>query len=451
MEQEYKVKQTKKMTIFACILSVISIGFLVFGFYIVSSDKVIMMQSISNLTNKLSNFLDQDNELLNKINSKSQVGVKSNIHFSLNEALVQSDISGDFSVNYLEDKDLKQAKSDVTIKFNGQELLGVDCALNDNNIYFSIRDITPKYYYTALEFVSFSSSLNGDDYDKVINIFKKAINGYLDNKDIKKEKVKISVDGKDKKVNKLVYSISEKDAFNITKKFVSLLKQDKSLMEKFAKYASIDQKELEKQLDSINEVEDDFSTDEVIYYNVYYYGFNKIVRYEIEIEGVKLYYQTDKNDNFVVSYLDETVFEMIVSKNKEQYTFNGNIGNNSEDTIKFDGTATDNNFTVNVTVSGMTATLTYTSEDTNNDYLSKEHIKLSMMGMDILSLDLTNEYVFDEKVELNLKDSVNIENISQEDLMIIYNNFMNHPLYSIFESVSGMMEEVDFSNLEIGL
>ena len=184
MEQEFNKKQNRKLTVFACVLSIISIGLLVFGFVAVSSNKVVMLQSLSNLSSKVDPFLEENKVLLDKIASSKDVGFKTNINVSVNEVIAQ-DISFDLGINYLENRDDQKSKLNLTLSSNGEEILGGQLALANQRVYGFINNITPRYYYTSLEYYSLLSSLNSKDSEKVWSLLKDTVNDYIDNKDIK--------------------------------------------------------------------------------------------------------------------------------------------------------------------------------------------------------------------------------------------------------------------------
>ena len=99
MDQEQNKKQNRKVTLFACLLSFLSIGLLVFGFTLVSSDKVVMLQSISNLSSRFNQALDSDSLLLDKISSSNNVGIRLNMNTNY------QDSTSTLLLDYLENKE----------------------------------------------------------------------------------------------------------------------------------------------------------------------------------------------------------------------------------------------------------------------------------------------------------------------------------------------------------
>lgn len=444
MEEQLNKKQNKKVTIFAIVLSVISIGLLIAGFLLVSSDKVVMLQSLSNLFNKFDNALD-NSSLYDKVASSKNVGIKANFNLTSDSA------TANLVVNYLENQDDKKSRLELDLTMSDQKLLGLDGALANDNVYFYVDDITPSYYHTALEYANIISSLKSNDYDKLMDLLKESVSDYIDDDEIKKEKVEITYNGKDKKVNKLSYAVTNEAIKGMVTNFVDSLKNDKELLKNVAEYMGTTTDELNEMLDSLLK---ELTYDEVetgFYYNVYYYGFNKIVRYEL----------ADVNDNPVIEYTvgdkeilnlygeDDTVAISIEVEEKQnnQYAISGFIYDSENDTkMPFTGGLKDDTLTLVVTQDGVDIKLAITSteEIKDNSYVYKNKFVLSASAlgeeMDLGTLDSSIEYYFGEKVDFDVSNSVDVNLISEEDLTIIQNNIMNHPIYQLINSLAGTME-----------
>lgn len=435
MDLEVNKKQNRKVTIFAIVLSVISIGLLVAGFLLVSSEKVVLLQSLSNLSGKVEKLLD-NNTLYDKIATSDNIGIKANINLTSDYA------NAGLQFNYLENKKDKKSKLDLDISMSDQDLLGLEGVLANDNLYLYVDNITSKYYYTALEYTSVLSSLKANDYDKLISLIKETFTDYINDKDIEKEKVEITYKGKTKKVNKLTYAVTNKAIADMITNFVDSLKKDKALLESISSYTKQTTEELIEQLDNFVST---LTYDEVevgCYYNVYYYGFNKIVKYEL----------TDASKNVVVDYKVEdketinfyqdgtSIMSLEVTKNKGQFDFKGFI-KNVEDGIEmpFNGNLKDDTLTININSDGANVRLSITS--TNSGYSYKNKLALSVVSegqeVNLGTLDIDYEYYFDEKVNADLSNSVSVEEMTEADLTVIQNNLMNHPIYQLFMSISG--------------
>lgn len=445
MEEQLVQKQNKKVTIFAIVLSVISIGLLVAGFLLVSSDKVVMLQSLSNLFNKFDSVLD-NSSLYDKIASSNDIGIKADINLVSEQASVDANLV----VNYLENKTDKKSKLDFDLTMSDQKMLGLEGALANNNIYFYVDDITPSYYHTVLEYASVISSLKGNDYDKLMTLVKESVSDNVDDNDIEKKKVEITYNGKDKKVNKLSYAVTNETLKEIITSFIDSLKKDKELLKNLSNYMGITTNEMKQMCDDLIS---DMKFDEVetiFYYNVYYYGFNKIIKYELADIDNKPVIEYTVGDKEILNFYGEdnkVVISIEVEKKQKQSNISGYIYNSSDDTkMPFTGTLKNDTLTLIVTKDGIDLKLAITSteEEKDNSYIynNKFVLSASALGqeMEMGSLDIKLEYYFGQKVDVDVTKSVDISEITETDMTIIQNNLMNHPIYQLINSLSGEME-----------
>lgn len=438
---EIKKNQNRKVTIFAVILSIISIGLLVAGFLLVSSNKVVMLQSISNLTKKFENFLD-DKDFAEKIAASKETGVKLDMGLTSQ----QLGINGGIVFDYLENADDKKSKLDLNITMDGQNLISGNAVLANNNAYVYVDGITPNYYHTALEYVSILSNLELNSYDKISNLLKDTVKDYIKEDDIKKEKVEITYNGKAKKVNKLSYAITNKAIAEIATNFVNSAKKDQAMLNELADLFDINSDEIVTALDSfISELTYD-KVEVGCYYNVYYYGFNKIVKYELAYANNKPFLEYQVDDKETINLYDEeeeSVFSLEVTNKNDQFTFTGLLKGEDEE-IPFVGNLKDDTLTIVVTQDGVDIILTITSteEVKDNSYISKNKIILSGSSegtkITLGTLDINVEYYFGQKVVADVSNSVDVNLMTEQDLTTIETNLMNHPLYQTLMGISGI-------------
>ena len=438
MDLEFKKSQNRKVTIFAIVLSVISIGLLVAGFLLVSSDKVVMLQSVSNLSSKLEKMVLKDSDLYDKVANLNDLGVRTTVR------LTSDYMNAGLELDYLENKADQKSQFNANLSINDQNVLALDGALANEHIYMYIADITPTYYHTTLEYVSFLSSLERNDYDKLLTMLKSAITDYIDEDAIRKEKVEILYNGNAKKVNKLSYPITNQVMAEVSTNFVTLLKQDKELLTHLAEYFDITSEEIETGLDNFVESLDYDNVEVACYYNVYYYGFNKIVSYELADANNRpvFEYKTDQKETINLYLEEENIFSLEITKNKTQYDFTGvirDIENNEE--ISYHGTLQGNTMTIVVNQNDVDIQFVITSEEEikDNHYLYQTKVTLSGVadGVEVTvgTLDVDLEYYFNEKVNVDLSNSIDISEVTEEDIEMIQNNIMNHPIYQLFANL----------------
>ena len=431
MDQEQNKKQNRKVTLFACLLSFLSIGLLVFGFTLVSSDKVVMLQSISNLSSHFNQALDSDSLLLDKISSSNNVGIRLNMNTNY------QDSTSTLLLDYLENKEDKKSRLDFTVSKENEKILDLDMSLYQKNLYFFIENITPSYYYTAFNYYSLLSSLSSSDSDKLLSLLKESVTDYIDNDSITSQKVNITYHGKSKKVNKLTYQITNKTIYDILASFIHSVQTDTSLYNNVSSYLKLSKEELDEKCNQIlTQIGKDNKT--VLYnYQVYYYGFNQIVSYELEdvTNKVVLKYQKDDKDILEVKKEDTVVLSINISKNKNQYDFEGFI--NSDKKYDFTGNIKNNTITVfyHDNEDSYQFSLTLKEDIKDNSFSYAYDINLLLNKETVFTSKINFTYYFNEKIEdINYTNSTSISDITEEDFNTILEQLKNHPLYDLISS-----------------
>ncbi len=431
MDQEQNKKQNRKVTLFACLLSFLSIGLLVFGFTLVSSDKVVMLQSISNLSSRFNQALDSDSLLLDKISSSNNVGIRLNMNTNY------QDSTSTLLLDYLENKEDKKSRLDFTISKENEKILDLDMSLYQKNLYFFIENITPSYYYTAFNYYSLLSSLSSSDSDKLLSLLKESVTDYIDNDSITSQKVNITYHGKSKKVNKLTYQITNKTVYDILASFTHSVQTDTSLYNNVSSYLKLSKEELDEKCNQLlTQIGKDNKT--VLYnYRVYYYGFNQIVSYELEdvTNKVVLKYQKDDKDILEVKKEDTVVLSINISKNKNQYDFEGFI--NSDKKYDFTGNIKNNTITVfyHDNEDSYQFSLTLKKDIKDNSFSYDYDINVLLNKETVFTSKINFTYYFNKKIEdINYTNSTSISDITEEDFNTILEQLKNHPLYDLISS-----------------
>lgn len=431
MDKEQNKKQNRKVTLFACLLSFLSIGLLVFGFTLVSSDKVVMLQSISNLSSRFNQALDSDSLLLDKISSSNNVGIRLNMNTNY------QDSTSTLLLDYLENKEDKKSRLDFTVSKENEKILDLDMSLYQKNLYFFIENITPSYYYTAFNYYSLLSSLSSSDSDKLLSLLKESVTDYIDNDSITSQKVNITYHGKSKKVNKLTYQITNKTVYDILASFIHSVQIDTSLYNNVSSYLKLSKEELDEKCNQLlTQIGKDNKT--VLYnYRVYYYGFNQIVSYELEdvTNKVVLKYQKDDKDILEVKKEDTVVLSINISKNKNQYDFEGFI--NSDKKYDFTGNIKNNTITVfyHDNEDSYQFSLTLKKDVKDNSFSYDYDINVLLNKETVFTSKINFTYYFNKKIEdINYTNSTSISDITEEDFNTILEQLKNHPLYDLISS-----------------
>lgn len=430
METDFNKRQNRKVTIFAIVLSILSIGLLIFGFMLVSSDKVVMLQSISNLSNKIDKFLDNNSSLINKISTSDDIGIRTD----LNLKSLSSKIS--LSFDYLENKKDQKSKLEFDTTSNGESLLGLDLAINKDNLYLYVDNITPDYYHNSFNYISFLSSLSESDYDKLLALLKEIVTDYIDNNQIQKQKVEILYNDKAKRVNKLTYKITNETIVSIFTSLVDSVKNDTSLLESIASFIDKDKKEVISYFDCLLVLLN--KTKEIeYYYHVYYYGFNKIVQYELEdINNKTVFgYKVEDNESIYLSQGDVEIFKIEITNNKMVYDYSGFVLDKNKKRYSFSGSVIDNKLTFILKYDDIVNKFVLTSinEEKDNSFNYNFYVDVYEVvdnnDKSIGTIDCNILYYFNQKTDVNVTNSIDFNQITQEEVSLIKDSVVSHPIY----------------------
>lgn len=446
---EKREKQNHKVTLFAILLSLVSIGVLVFGFSVVSSDKVVMLQSISNLYNKASDIFEDDLLLLDKIASTDKVGINTK------NVLTVGEDKYNFNLNYLENADDELSTLNVSLSQN-EDNLTANLLFDKNNRYFSLKNITPGYYHYNEENYTYNHifrGLSSNDYDKLLSLLKEVVDNQIDNSKIKKEKVVIEHDNQDKKVSKLTYDIDYKELKTIITKLIASILKDKNLYKSISalfKNSGGFKEYLDKYLEQYKEADGN-----ILSYSTYYYGFNQIVQYELHshIKNINVCYKEDKNKESLVITKDENTIlniDINTSNRNKSYSFSGNFSyliddsnfksNKMLDLFKndFTGTYKDKNLELIIN-SEVPLKFKFSFDNGVLDGVYKYNTNLALFNLvdekekELFNISSEIEFVFDKKIDVDDVNSTLITVDSVEEKLL--NDLLNaNSIYTIIMS-----------------
>lgn len=435
-----KIKQNHKVTIFAILLSLISIGVLVFGFIIVSSDKVVMLQSISNLYNKISKNFNEDSTLIDKISTSDKIGIRGDITIGKDNTIIY---------NYLENKTNKKSSLDLLVNNQEETLLDSNFSLDNNKLYMFLNNITPNYYYQDFDYIYFIRSLTGNDYEDLVKIIKEAFDSAISNKNIKKEKVTITYNNKDKKVNKLTYTFTNEKLAKVLTNLSTNIKNNKKLYSDIRNFFDISKSDFNKIIDSYKKELLKDKNKEIFSYSTYYYGFNKIVMYDLYLNESKalISYKEEKDTDTIRIDIDgNNKFDLVSKEENNKKTFSGSIKDlsididlgeyyNYSDTkdIEFNGTYEDGK--LDLKLDDLYHLVLSRKNVDNNSFNYKTSIKLSSIEdkeeKEIFNIKVTTEYYFDTDVEKIEEEAKNINEIEDEEKNQLEENIKNSKLYKL--------------------
>lgn len=400
------------------VLSLVLVGV---AFYLMSNPKTVMLQSLSKLTNNTKDILgESNNELIQNILKEDKVGVTADVKVGMGgNELFQ------FNFSYLENKKDEKSSFDLSLLQNNQSLVEANGILANNRLYLKVKDIMD-YYYTELEYMSLLKESNTDDYQKVLDFIYEAFKEELNEKDIKKTKETITLNEKNKKVTKLSYAVTKDMISNILDK----ISNDKEMVRIFAGIAEVEEQQVKEELNVLNE---DISVyeDNLFYYNVYYYGFNNIVLYEIADDMDQLQvYQYDDIAEVVFIEEDIELFRVKATEKNSGYDLEGKFDNYS-----FTGTYVPNgdktSLDLELIVEGMIISVSLDQTiETKDNYKVTSDLVVDVAGNEI-EVNMTVLYVTSEEVDTSLVvGAKDFEAMTDEELQTIMTNLQKHPLFS---------------------
>jgi len=237
-----------------------------------------------------------------------------------------------------------------------------------------------------LNFVEkFTQKLSGK---KAISIIKSEIKSELKDKYFSTEKAEL--DGE--KVTKDTFSISSEELMEITENVIDNLNENKKFLNCWQ-----DEEEIQTILmDLKDELSEVTTTDEVMEISIYSKGlFKEFKGIEFAIEEAAIKVIKINETDFEYKYLED-------------------------DEVIFDGTV---------------------KVEENDDVIDVE------LALEVDGVKLTYKYaikiVYDEEIsEFNTNKTVNVEELTQNDLMAIYSNFMGSDLYKMVEGITGTSSSI---------
>ncbi len=456
-----KKSSRNHMTIFAIILSVLSIGLLAIGFFTLSSPKTIVLQSISNWSGLLKESSNmEDNWLVQKISSSDKMGVREELTLDLGTAFGMDFGKIGLTLDYNDDKNSKESNFQTKLEL-GESSLDLDAVLEDNKIYTKIKDILEPYYYTQFEYISFFENTGSIDTEKLLDIVFDNIKKNMNDNDFKKSKETISLGDTTKKTNKISYEVTSKKLSKVGIDILEGIKNDRELMKSFIEIDEEFSTTIDEAIKELQRVQRE--KDEVLfYYNVYYYGFNNIVMEEIvdDEEAIQYYHYNNAHEFKIVDVESKTnYFTLKIEEQKDKsVTISGFIV-----TYKYTGTykEKENKKSLSLTLDlennqEISFNITSDIKKSENNYRSTEEFIITgnYGGVDFSDgIKLTSNliYIFGKDVVIpDIENAKPFEEITEEEMLVILEKIENHPIlkpiYELFAGYGNMDQDFDFDS-----
>lgn len=413
------MKNKKVMIVSVIMLVIASILVIYFGFYMFSNPKTMLLQSVSKFKNDVENVTKKMNTEFsdkNGYNASHVLKINGEELYSLNSSIY-------------ENKKEKLASFDLELNQGDSNLINFYQIISGDKVYFKTKELD-NYYYTDFEYFSALSGVENEISEKMLEYLYDSFKEVLTTKDIKSEKVKLELGEKEKKVTKLSYDIDGNNLYKVLNKTLDKVVNDKDMVDKILKAGNFSQSDFD---DSIPEFRNKIKTlkeeNILITYNVYYYGFNNIVMYELETSDYSVQlYDYDNINKIVLTNGKDSVIEVKVTEKKDNYIIDGKIGN-----YTFNGTYNEKNdnstLVLNLNIEDLIIKL-----NVNITY-KKDNIEVNSVVTALgnkIELNSNFKPINEKEIDTDsLKNSIDMNDLTDEDIGNILEKLNNNPLMAL--------------------
>ena len=402
----------------------------------------------------ISNFTKFYNELVEKNSSNKMnnilkndiVGIngKTSISLDIDEKLLEEDQEMlnivkklgkiDLNYNYKENKKDKKSSLSFDSKISNEDFIKLEAAMKDNKIYFNLKNLIDKYYYTDYEFISLLDVTNMEDTEYVLDIIKDVIVEKVTSDYFKSEKTTIKINNKDEKVEKISLEINYNLIKDILTTVIDELKNDEKAMNILVEYNKMEKEEIIKQFDEAKESLNTSSSDEKCIYNMYVKG-SKTLRHEFVVDITSIEYTTYDNVD-EIKVLDNSVEQLSITFKHEndKTVINGNISS----LLTLSGSYSNGKLDLSLNVMGteMAKLNVTTTENVNSDKIDTTFnatLVISENETEMLNININSKNTVSKETAIddkNTSNSVHVDDITEKDQQTMMNNLMELPIIS---------------------
>lgn len=372
--------------------------------------------------NKYLESNELDNNILNiseLFNRGATLKMDSNINLN---GVTKKIFSGKLNLEFIDNPSEKKQYLNLTFDDNNNSVINLEGYLKDNQVFFTMKNIFDKYYYTDSEYIKM---YDGND-QKLINNLKNnilnSLNDYFTND--------MFIQSKEENIQKISVSISDKDIANLLILILTNLKDDNSLSLFVTEDMPLDnlQNQIDEYINSLKESLDQQSDDKKYAYTIYLNG-EKLVKQEVILDSIKLIVEGETSGNISLLNNDKEIVSGNYDKNKLNLKISDSNNNTYNLNLTFDNNITDNKVAANYNLVVKTIA----------EY-EKVELKINT------KLEITKESSIPQ---INISNAKNVKDISDEELVDIYTKLSEIPLLApIFNmytnSFDNSLESNDF-------
>ena len=395
-------KNTKNSkNVIVSILIVILIALIGTASYIVFKELNTPKTMFLKTMNKYLESNDLDNNILNiseLFNRGATLKMDSNIN--LNGA-TKKIFSGKLNLEFIDNPSEKKQYLNLTFDDDNNSVINLEGYLNDNQVFFTMKNIFDKYYYTNSEYIKMYDEKNQKLINNLKNNILNSLNDYFTND--------MFIQSKEENIRKISVSISDKDIANLLILILTNLKDDNSLSLFVTEDMPLDnlQNQIDEYINSLKESLDQQSDDKKYAYTIYLNG-EKLVKQEVILDSIKLIVEGETSGNISLLNNDKEIVSGSYDKNKLNLKISDSNNNPYNLTLTFDNNITDNKMTANYNLVVKTIA----------EY---EEVELKINT----KLEITKESSIPQ---INISNAKNVKDISDEELVDIYTKLSEIPL-----------------------
>lgn len=212
---------------------------------------------------------------------------------------------GKININFIDNPNTSTRYANISFDNNKDSVINFDSYLENNKLYFSMKDVFDKYYYTELEYIKI--------YDENVNKLKdniiRSLNSYFTNDKF--------IPSKEDGYSKISVSLSDKDLNNLAVLILENLKNDDALNLFVDEEMNLEdiRKKIDDEINSIKENIEYQSEDKIYIYNIYSKG-SALVKQEIIIDKIKLVIEGETSGNITLLNDENVVLTGSYDKDK---------------------------------------------------------------------------------------------------------------------------------------
>ncbi len=322
-------------------------------------------------------------------------------------------LSGKININFVDNPSSSNRYINIKFDDNKDSIINFESYLNDNKVYFTMKDIFDKYYFTGLEYIK----IYDENVKKLKDNVSKSLDSYFTN-----DKFILS---KEEGYSKISVSLSDKDLNDLLILILENLKNDDALSLFVDEDMSLE--DIRKGIDDhINSIKEniEYQSDEKIYtYNVYSKG-STLVKQEIIVDDIKLVIEGETSGNITL-LSDDTV---ILTGSYDKDKLNLNVSDND---INFDFSLTFNN---NITKDNAAANynLVIKTKSEEDELVVNADLKLGITKDNTIP-------------KVDISNATDISDITNEEIQNIYTKLGEVPMLSLYFSMFSGLKDSDYS------